>query len=606
MFNNFEAFSPKGKKSFGYAAPADKADVVEPVPRCDLAAENAPQSAGVAVDKKDEPANDLAALPFKERLNWAKKVAEKLASLLAAQDFYAYSVSQMKEEFPVLSAFKAEGIKDITGFVKTTVQGDVTLSFDKLAPAQKNNIFIAYLLFYILTGGKYPQECWQAAVKEKQASTCGKLEAVYNSLQTAAKAGGLKRYPQLLEDGLGKMKSEAAAIDLAAVMPQEEAVGKVKIFEMLWEVFIAKYPNYNIKAWLSKLSDFAQKEYKKREMLPLSLNNKGDCEFAEAGGDTEIYAVSYQGQLDKPGHKYCEDCAYVRFFTDDAWLAVSADGVGSCGHSNVGSQYACEKLAETIEDYLISKRGALGIKKESAHEVLKKLKKITKPPKKEIEEISRREWANFMYFLRFELASKLYGNWYDAVSTCNAYENDPQAKEGDFTCTLQFAFGCKQFIACGRVGDGTFFVRKKEKKGSGGNFGGMLLNDGISGVTQTSVYTIAVLKNNPTALQVDFFNPDEVTDLLISSDGASAELGDSVPELCNRVSKLRELPFEERQKVLSALAMRCSDYNFTRGGSGDDCTIVSISMHMPQEKQFADNKKAKKSSAVKVSKANPE
>lgn len=32
MFNNFEAFSPKGKKSFGYAAPADKADAAMSAP----------------------------------------------------------------------------------------------------------------------------------------------------------------------------------------------------------------------------------------------------------------------------------------------------------------------------------------------------------------------------------------------------------------------------------------------------------------------------------------------------------------------------------------------------------------------------------------------
>lgn len=32
MFNNFEAFSPKGKKSFSYAAPADKADAAMSAP----------------------------------------------------------------------------------------------------------------------------------------------------------------------------------------------------------------------------------------------------------------------------------------------------------------------------------------------------------------------------------------------------------------------------------------------------------------------------------------------------------------------------------------------------------------------------------------------
>ena len=282
--------------------------------------------------------------------------------------------------------------------------------------------------------------------------------------------------------------------------------------------------------------------------------------FCEQCGTTEIYAVSYEGKLDKPMHFTCEDCSFVTVFDENTWLAVSADGVGSCVNSHIGSGLATEMLSETIAAYLQNNHLLSTDKKRRLFGT----------------RIDKKDWAALMYFLRFDLASELYTAWDAAVRASQEFRDDPDAEISQFTSTLQFAFGCEAFTACGRIGDGTFFVKKKEAAGNGAYYGGVLLNDGISGVTQTAVLTVAHLKANPTALLVDFFAAGEITDIIISSDGVSGALGNTVEELDKVAQKMHALSFEKRCDQLSRIARACSDYNETQHGSGDDSTVVYI------------------------------
>ena len=95
-------------------------------------------------------------------------------------------------------------------------------------------------------------------------------------------------------------------------------------------------------------------------------------------------------------------------------------------------------------------------------------------------------------------------------------------------------------------------------------------------MTQTEVRSVAHLGNAPSALLVDFYRPEEVTDIVITSDGAEGVVGDTVTAANAFARRMRELPFEKRCEVLSATARDCSDCNETNHGSGDDSTIVHI------------------------------
>lgn len=67
----------------------------------------------------------------------------------------------------------------------------------------------------------------------------------------------------------------------------------------------------------------------------------------------------------------------------------------------------------------------------------------------------------------------------------DAKKADSDIKE--YASTLLFVFGCESFVACGILGDGKFFVRKKETVDNCDMPGGIFLSDGISGITRSEV-----------------------------------------------------------------------------------------------------------------------
>ena len=297
-----------------------------------------------------------------------------------------------------------------------------------------------------------------------------------------------------------------------------------------------------------------------------------NCEYAEDREKVQIYAVSYTGCQEKPMHVECEDYCFTEFYDEDTWLAVSCDGVGSCSYSSIGSRAATVALSAVIDAYL-TENNILN-KDDKGEEKRWRLGKLPlSKDKKAVHDDER--WGKLMYYLQNNLANDLYEFWQDTVNEAQRILNINTDDLSQYTTTLQFAFGCKAFVACGRVGDGRFFVGKHEGTGNA-SLGGFMLNDGISGVTQPAVYTIVHLKNNPHALQISFFSPDELDDIIISSDGCDGYLGDSVPALLARADEFSALPFKDRCEKLAAVARLCSEVNSTMYGSGDDSTIVHI------------------------------
>ncbi len=488
-----------------------------------------------ALDKK------IDEMSFDERRSEAIEIAAYFEGIQQTNRDFVQELKALKSQFPVLADCTAGYFGEMIASVKNCTAG------------QRNNIFAAYVLFYVLTAGKYPHECWKNAIKKPEDTPLGEIRSRGKELAVKLSAVGHDKTANEILDTTKKFQRQTESDDIAPLLRDNEQVGNARIYELFWEVFIMKYGNYRPSLWKSVLTEFKEKKYAKRDL----------CEFAEQCGKTEIYAVAYEGKLDKPMHYTCEDCSFVTVFDEHTWLAVAADGVGSCINSHIGSQLATEMLSETIAAYLQS------------HHLL------TTDTKRRLfgtshGTIDKKEWAALMYFLRFDLASELYTAWNSAVRESQEFKDDPQAEIGQFTSTLQFAFGCEAFTACGKIGDGTFFVKKKETSSAGAYYGGVLLNDCISGVTQTAVLTIAHLKANPTALQVDFFAAGEITDIIISSDGASDALGYTVEDVDKLAQKMHALPFEKRCDELSRIARIGSDYNETQHGSGDDSTVVYI------------------------------
>lgn len=485
----------------------------------------------------------ISSLSFKERQEEAINIATYFAEMQQENIDFARQLKLLKSKFPVLSNL------DVKYFPH------IICTINKLTESQTNNIFSAYVLFYVFTAGRYPQDYWKGVTERLEDTTLGKIRAMGKEFSLKFSQAGNGKLADKINEITKGFQRQTEDLDIGSLVSMEESVGIARIYELFWEVFVMKYGNYRPSFWKNKLTEFYGKKYAIREL----------CEFKEQSKNVDIYAVSYEGKLNKPLHYVCEDCSFATIFDENTWLAVSADGVGSCENSYIGSQLATEILGETIADYL-QKNNLVSDENENQGII------------NESKPVDEDAWAKLMYYLRFKLAYDFYNAWEAAVKMSKEFQGDPSAEIGQFTSTLQFAFGCKAFIACGRIGDGSFFVRKRERSGNSFYYGGTLLDDCISGVTQTAVLTIAHLKTNPSALQVDFFRADEITDIIISSDGVSSALGYTVEEVNKLACELSKLPFEKRCEELSRMARFCSDYNETQHGSGDDCTIVHVSL----------------------------
>ncbi len=472
---------------------------------------------------------------YKERRQAALEISKYFSSVDMETDFLS-DIEKQKAQTALLKGFSAKMLLPVLS------------TFKKLTLAQKNNVICACVLFYLFSGD-YPQNFFTGARVALDEYKVGKVRLKAKELSDLYKSVGYESFAKSV-DGLTKeFQRDLEASDIDNLTNNSCFVGLTKLYEMFWEVFVMKYANYKPSLWQGKLEEFSNKEYSIRE----------DCEYKIQKENFEVYAVSYEGKLSKPMHDGCEDYSLVSIYDDNTFLSVSCDGVGSSVNSQEGAKECASVLNEIIGDYLLKNK------------FLSLRKTVTTANKS----ISKKKWAMLMYFFKFSLAKRLYKEWEEILIA--RYGLKPEEfNPSEFSTTLQFAFCCKKFVVSGRLGDGSFYVRKREKVGDALINGGMLLNDGISAVTQSAVMTVANLKNNPTSLQVDFFNRDEVSDILISSDGVSEFLGNSLSRLNEFTENLREMEFEKRCSHLSQITAKLSDYNETNHGSGDDSTLIYI------------------------------
>ena len=472
---------------------------------------------------------------YEERRKAALEISKYFASINTETDFFS-DIKNLQDKFILMKDFSAKMLLPVLS------------TFKKLSLAQKNNVICACVLFYLFSGD-YPQNFFTGARVAIEEYKVGKIRLKAKELSDLYKSIGLENFSKSVDAVTKEFQRDLEASDLDDLTSNCNFVGHTKLYEMFWEVFVMKYANYKPSLWQGKIEEFSGKEYSIRE----------DCEYKIQKENFEVYAVSYEGKLSKPMHDGCEDYSLVSIYDENTFLSVSCDGVGSSINSQEGAKECASVLNEIIGDYLLKNR------------FLSLRKTVTTANKS----ISKKKWAMLMYFLKFSLAKRLYKEWEEILIArygLKPEEFDPS----EFSTTLQFVFCCKKFIAAGRLGDGSFYVRKREKVGDALINGGMLLNDGISSVTQSAVMTVANLKNNPTSMQVDFFNRDEVSDILISSDGVSEFLGNSLSKLNEFSESIREMEFEKRCSYLSQITAKLSDYNETNHGSGDDSTLIYI------------------------------
>ena len=502
------------------------------------------------------PEKSVSEYAFAERNCLAFDTVAFIAENFERGSDYVAGYRRLVNKFPVLKELNLQYFEDICR------------SIPKFVGEQRNNVYVAFVLFYIYTSGKYPQQYWSDAVVPAAQTEYALVRALSKQLSAAiaSESNVQDKLESVMKEYLRTIKRKFVSV----LMRNDDGLGMANIYEMLWDVFVNKYCNYNVMLWKRTIDSYLGKTHTVRHGTYNSVDY--NCEYSEDREKVQIYAVSYTGCQEKPMHVECEDYCFTEFYDEDTWLAVSCDGVGSYSYSSIGSRAAAGALSAVIGAYLT--KNSILDKEDKGDEKRGRLGKLFLcKDKKAVHDDEM--WGKFMYYLQNNLAADVYEFWQDTVNEAQRDLNINADDLSQYTTTLQFAFGCKAFVACGRVGDGRFFVGKREGAGNA-SMGGFMLNDGISGVTRPAVYTIEHLKNNPHALQVSFFSPDELDDIIISSDGCDGYLGDGVLALLARADEFSALPFKDRCEKLAAVTRLCAEVNSAMYGSGDDSTIVHI------------------------------
>lgn len=474
------------------------------------------------------------------------------------------NIERIKGEFPFLKTFD---VSKISSLFQTFEQ-----------PARKNNILLGGIILFIVSQGKYPQDLWPDALKDKMNTRLSSLKKASNDYKAAL--GDLlplnykSEFNYIIKDF--KRKEIMPFVDDKLRVP-----GWVCLFETFYETFVEKYDLYAPRIYSKLFEQYKNKTFHKREYLQISTistlkkpnkdSKKSFTVFSEKEtvistnvGKIRPYAISFAGNMDKPGHADCEDCSMITTFEcrndQNIVLMAVCDGVGSAIDSETGSISACVALREVLNKFI----GGSGIAKSNKG--------------------SSGSEANFgclINYIQNNLAKEVHALWEKLVMENSAYFKDKQAgprSMEQFTTTMQFAIITPLFTALGKIGDGSFYVRKREINGSSDLNGIFSVTDGRSDVLEKSVFNVALLKNDPAALQISIINTKEIKDILITSDGVSPLFRDDMVRACNVMNDLYGTPYQERTKKIEKMARNGSDVNtidFSSGG--DDASVAYVS-----------------------------
>lgn len=477
------------------------------------------------------------------------------------------NIEKIKGQFPFLKTFD---LFKISSLYKTFNQ-----------PARKNNILLGGIILFIVSQGKYPQDLWPDALKNKSETRLSLLKVASNDYKIAlgdlVPSNYKSEFNNILKDF--KRKEIMPFIDEKLRIP-----GWVCLFETFYETFVEKYDLYAPRIYNKLFEQYKSKTFHKRKYLTIntkstlkSKKSTSDKNFTvypgkEAFISTNVgkirpYAISFAGNMDKPGHADCEDCSMVATFDcskdRQIVLMVACDGVGSAIDSETGSIAACVALREVLN----RKINTSGINK-----------------KAKSKSGAEADFAFLRDYIQNDLAKEMYPLWEKLVKENSTYFKDKQAESKSpismeqFTTTMQFAIITPLFTALGKIGDGSFYVRKREINGSSNLNGIFSITDGRSDVLEKSVFNVALLKNDLAALQISFINTKEIKDILITSDGVSPLFRDDVVRACRIMDDLYKTPYQERIIKLEKMAMDGSDVNtidFSSGG--DDASVAYVS-----------------------------
>ncbi len=424
----------------------------------------------------------------------------------------------LKDKFLTLKNFDLAKAKEILD------------SFSNLNSIQTINISFAIILFYILSNCHYPQAFWQDVILKKEKTKPSLFKMFLKSVK-------LSDYEQkeIVNTFIKKLKTSETEL---LVNKYTTNFGKIHLMEMLWIVLVEKYPNFQLNLWRKNLKNYIFKKNEKRTGSCKSINK-----FCNS------YHLSLKGSLEKPGKFACEDFSKITRFNKENFLVSCCDGIGSCKNSFLGSCFASLSLEKVI------------MKNLKRYQLLE----------------SDQSVFQFIDHLYNHLSDELYQEFFSKIKKYNKKIKNTTFSIDDFGTTLQFCLSLKNFLICGCVGDGNFIIRKKIKD----QYAYFNLNDGRSSILTPKVFSVSSLKNTPQALQLFLFKKDEISDLLITSDGFSKFLpADCLTDrflLADQIffTKLRNLNSENCFKQIYKYATLAVDSN-DQLGSGDDATLIYI------------------------------
>ncbi len=287
---------------------------------------------------------------------------------------------------------------------------------------------------------------------------------------------------------------------------------------------------YGKKIWIDIVSS-----EKERESVSFTV----DSHINHILGEWELHAVTKMGAV----HKKCDDYSKVCTVGDNAWFACSADGVGSSGKSHIGSRLAAETFLELLT---------------KANERFSNPKALKK-------------------YISNNLPREASSLWREKLTL----EMGEGVDLKNYATTFLFAFGNDDFVACGKVGDGNFFIECSPYFWSHDYYS-------VEGSKKGSmVYCVSHLLESPELMEIKFYSSKAVKQILITSDGANAlrfenKEGVLVPQ--NQSDKnvesvmeyIRDWEYEKNVWFTRYTCDKFSQSNHYAGGRGDDCTVVYI------------------------------
>lgn len=408
----------------------------------------------------------------------------------------------------------------------------------------KINLFTAYYLLFLISD-KYHDDIWGSDIGLKINEYVLKSNECQKYFDSLPISNDIKR----------KNNDEIESILLGvkgSIVGSLYNLSKIKNYNLVEEltyvsVFKEK-PGGNIyktpAKWLKFLQEIYDEEFEKEKDIK---------QHNEELEKWELHSVSVKGE----SHKKCDDNSNVIKIDDKTWVAYSADGLGSRSMSHIGSKIAGECFVECIEEM---------------HITLHNLCDVSYSEK-------------MIDYIQNNLTKEFSLLWQEKI---NEYivTNELEKTIDDFASTLLVSFGCDKFIMCGIIGDGNLIIEKNPVTASN-NYGYTTMTDCFSDVVQKSVINITHLVDKPYIMQYRFFKCEEISSIILASDGANAlcykNIGGAIfpnmDDLLNSTKifdELRELNFEDCSSKLLEYSLKFSKGNKFGGGRGDDCSIVYI------------------------------